>query len=32
MATHQVALDEIEQGFALAGDRRSGAVKVSVLL
>lgn len=32
LATHQVALDEIERGFALAGDRRSGAVKVSVLI
>jgi threonine dehydrogenase-like Zn-dependent dehydrogenase len=32
MTTHQVALDEIERGFALAADRRSGAIKVSIVL
>lgn len=32
LTTHQVALDAISEGFALAGDRRSGAVKVSVRL
>jgi len=32
ITTHQIALDEIERGFAIAGDRSSGAVKVSVLL
>ena len=32
LTTHQVALDGIEDGFGLAGDRRAGAVKVSVLL
>jgi threonine dehydrogenase-like Zn-dependent dehydrogenase len=32
LATHQIPLEEIETGFALAGDRAAGAVKVSVLL
>lgn len=32
LTTHRVALDEVERGFALAGDRRAGAVKVSVVL
>jgi threonine dehydrogenase-like Zn-dependent dehydrogenase len=31
VTTHAVGLDEIERGFALARDKKSGAVKVSVL-
>jgi threonine dehydrogenase-like Zn-dependent dehydrogenase len=31
LVTHAVPLDEIGRGFALASDKRSGAVKVSVL-
>jgi 2-desacetyl-2-hydroxyethyl bacteriochlorophyllide A dehydrogenase len=31
VASHAVPLDEIGRGFALASDKRSGAVKVSVL-
>ena len=30
VTTHTVGLDAIEHGFALAGDRRSGSVKVTV--
>ena len=30
VTTHSVGLDAIERGFALAGDRRSGSVKVTV--
>ena len=30
VTTHSVGLDVIEEGFALASDRRSGAVKVTV--
>jgi threonine dehydrogenase-like Zn-dependent dehydrogenase len=30
LTTHQVALDEVERGFALAADRAAGAVKVTV--
>ena len=31
LTTHQVALDQAGRGFELAGDKRSGAVKVTVL-
>jgi len=31
LLTHQVPLDEIERAFEIAGDKRSGAVKVSVI-
>jgi threonine dehydrogenase-like Zn-dependent dehydrogenase len=31
IATHAVSLDEIGRGFALASDKQTGAVKVSVL-
>jgi threonine dehydrogenase-like Zn-dependent dehydrogenase len=31
VATHQVPLGEIERAFSLAGDKKSGAVKVTVL-
>ena len=30
LTTHQVPLDEIERGFALAADKRTGAIKVTV--
>jgi threonine dehydrogenase-like Zn-dependent dehydrogenase len=31
VVTHAVPLDEVQRGFALASDKQSGAVKVSVL-
>ena len=31
LLTHEVPLDEIERAFEIAGDKRSGAVKVSVV-
>ncbi len=31
LLTHQVPLDEIERAFEIAGDKRSGAVKVTVI-
>ncbi|MYB17900.1 MAG: alcohol dehydrogenase catalytic domain-containing protein [Holophagales bacterium] len=31
LLTHQVPLDEIERAFEIAGDKRSGAVKVTVV-
>jgi threonine dehydrogenase-like Zn-dependent dehydrogenase len=31
LTTHQVGLDEIAWGFRLAGDRKAGAIKVTVL-
>ena len=31
LLTHQVPLDEIERAFDIAGDKRSGAVKVTVI-
>lgn len=32
LITHRVALDEIEHGFATAADKRSGSIKVSVVV
>jgi len=31
VTTHQVPLDDVARAFALAGDKKAGAVKVTVL-
>ncbi len=31
LITHEVALDEFERAFEIAGDKQSGAVKVTVI-
>ena len=30
LITHRVSLDQVEQGIALAGDKSSGALKVTI--